>query len=118
MKKGRVAGGVMVIVLLSTVIVPLYIACVVAASETPLSREQFVRMSRSRDSLLWVCLALQVAAGWLLTSAFRTQKPLLIRLLWFGGFSATSLVCSFVGGLVISGMEEHGWYQLASRLFL
>jgi hypothetical protein len=118
MRKGHIAGGVIVIVLLSLVIVPLYIACVVVASETPLSHEQVLRMSSARDSLFWIWIALQVVAGWHLCSAFRSRNSLPIKLLWTGGFSILSLVCSLVSGLVLTGMEEHGWYSLAARLFL
>jgi hypothetical protein len=118
MKKSRLAGGLLIAVALTVVLVPLCIACLVIAGETPLNRQQFVRMSRVRDALFVVCFVLQIAAGWLIHSSSTRQRSLLTRILRVAGFSAASLACSLTGGLVLSGMEEHGWYGLAAKLFM
>jgi hypothetical protein len=114
----RAVCGLVVLVILSAVVVPLYLSCVVIASESDITHEMYVRMRDARDALLWVSLLLQFGAGWLLHSGFPIQTALPARLLKFTGLWLTCAVGSFICGFVISDLAEHGWYNLARRLFL
>jgi hypothetical protein len=117
MRKARLVAGFVLFLLLAGSIVPLYIACVILASETPMSHEQYVRMCGARDSLLWVCLALPFAAGWLIYTGFGINKTPATKLLCIAGLSAGLLLCSSLAGFVASNLTEHAWYRLAWRLF-
>jgi hypothetical protein len=49
MRKTRLVGAILIVVVLTAVLVPLCIASLVMASETPLSHQQFVRISRAES---------------------------------------------------------------------
>ena len=115
MNKRRGICGLVLLIVASAVVVPLYIACVILTSESPMSHETFVRMSYARDRLFWVCLLLQVTAGWFLYSALPIQKALHTVLLRLIGLPVASIVCSFVFGASILDVAD--WYRLALRLF-
>ena len=118
MKKGRAVGAVAVLVLLAALVIPLLIASVILGSETPLTYLQRARVNRASHVILTLCLMLQIVAGWLLHSAFHTNKALPIRLLRIAALSAAVIICSFAGGFLISGIRESDWYRLVERLFL
>ena len=111
--KGRVASGVVLLFVVSAIMVPLFVACAILASESPMPHEQFIRISRATNMLGWLCLLVQVGAGWLVYSGFSIQKVLVRRLLWLAGILLSAVICSFVCGFLVSGVAEHKWYDIA-----
>jgi hypothetical protein len=111
--KGRVASGVVLLFVVSAIMVPLFVACAILASESPMPHEQFIRISRATNMLGWLCLLVQVGAGWLVYSGYSIQKVLVRRLLWLAGILLSAVICSFVCGFLVSGVAEHKWYDIA-----
>jgi len=102
---------------LSTLPVSLFTACLILTSESNLSDEQFGRMCHVRDVLLCVALFLQVGAGWLLNTASMNHEAPTAKRLRFIGLSVASVVCSFIIGILMSGLAEQGWYDVALKWF-
>jgi hypothetical protein len=103
--------------ILSTLVVSLFTACLILASESDLSDEQFGRICHARDALLCVALLLQVGAGWFLNTVFMIHETPTAKRLRFIGLSVASVVCSFVVGFLMSGQAEQSWYHIVLKWF-
>jgi hypothetical protein len=79
--------GLTAVVIASLVVVPLNLACAILSSETPMSHDSFVRMIDAAHGMLRLYLALQIVAGWLLVTRFKTHKTPPVRLLLFVGLT-------------------------------
>src|SRR5258708_6643079 len=108
---GAVAG-----VLLA--VMPLFVACSVLTSESPMPHDSRVRMAHAGEGFFWLFMLLEIGAGVFLTNRFPTQKALPAKLLLFIGFSLASFVSTFICGLLLSSLAEYTWYKLARELFL
>jgi hypothetical protein len=115
-KRWRAIGSLSILVVLSVFLVPLVVAFWGLDASGAMTHEKYARMiyiSRALDS---ACLALQVAAAWVLYGVLPIRRARYARLLWIVGLCLASIVCTFVCGLLISLLGWPDWDRMAWKL--
>ena len=117
MKKMRALFGLLLLITVSAVLVPLFISCSILVSESMMTPEQYIRMNRASSMLSLAVLSIQIFAAWLIHSSLPQQEMRRSKILRFMGVAFVCVVCSLVGGFLLSNFAEHRWYQIATDLF-
>lgn len=110
MNRGRLVLTSLLI--LDSAVFALSIAATIVESETPLTHAESLHLDLARNTL-WVSLwLLQIVTIWSLwRTAAAVRRSFRIPLSIFG-----SVLCSFVGGILLFTVAEHGWYWIAAQL--
>jgi hypothetical protein len=100
-----------VLVLIASGLAALTTACNVWISESPLSHEQFMRMTTARNYIWFGFWLVQIPIVWLILRGLWAYRGLLqIPISLLG-----SVLCSFGGGFLLFLIAEHGWYRMAGQ---
>ncbi len=111
----RVASGLVILLVLSVIVVPLSIECAILVSESNLTPEDYVRMSKTTKVLQWATLFLQIVAGWFLYSGFPTQKVFRANLFRLIGMTLAAVVFSLMCALWTISLASKRWFELAGH---
>jgi hypothetical protein len=116
MKKWRAICSLSTLVVVSVFLVPLLMAFWALDASGAMTHEKYVRVIDTSQTLLSICVVLQVAAAWLLYGSLPIRKALYARLLWIVGHCLASIVCSFVFGFLVSLLGWPNWDKMAWKL--
>lgn len=118
MKPCRVLCSILVLMLISTTLVPLCITSTAAMMDFPMTHQQWVRLAHASSTLLFAWFFIQIGIVWLLYSAVPRSKAFGIRVISFIGLQAITTVLTFLAGVYVTDFDPYGWYKFAAKLFL
>ncbi len=115
MKNGRIACGLILLIISALFLVPLKFELAISVSESPMTLDRFVRMSQVNTAIGYFSLFFQAASGWLLNSGLPIRQSLPLRMLQFLGLIAASILLASVFGLLVLQVSGGFWHQIVRR---
>ena len=112
MRKGRAVLGAAALIVLATVLVPLQLAFFAMDLSGKMIPAEHVRLIHESNVLTFISLCVFVGAGYVIFSAMPTRTRPYKRTL----VSLASIVCSLIGGILVSHLNWPDWDRIVFRL--
>jgi hypothetical protein len=88
-------------------------ACGALTLDSPVTRDETVRLTHISKMLAVGALLIQIGAAWTLHIGLAGPKPSLSNVLRFLALAVGSILFSWIGGFVIFAIAERAWCRLA-----